>query len=435
MPEPAAQRDVKPFLAACSAAAAVCIGKAIQINHGFYDPKAVGWLGAGIIAAWLALFRAPLGRTAAWIICVLGLLWLHQKTGSRGPDWLLAITATAAVVIRWRSRTIFIPLFLVTYFAIGVWLLERNPSPQIDVYVVCRDACQALAEGRNPYAIDFPDLYANKPEWEKAFYPPGLVVNGRVRFGYPYMPIDLLLEFGGQEIAGDYRFANLLAITATGAMIAYMDASALSVAAAVLFLLGSLCFYVLDKGWVDPFVVCAIAGVVFLGVRRSKLLPWVVGLLLVSKQDLFLAAPAVLLLLDRPLRWRATMQFVLIAVFAGSVVTLPLALWNLGAFWHSAAAVQMICPFRYDSLSFSAAWARSGHLPPADFVGFVVGVAAAAISLVALGARRSPAGFALVIAITYLCFFSTAKQAFCNYYFMCIGALCCAVAAATREAS
>ncbi|HUB24708.1 MAG TPA: hypothetical protein VL992_04700 [Tepidisphaeraceae bacterium] len=341
----------------------------------------------------------------------------------------LAITTATALFVRWRSRSIFIPLFLLTYYVVGVCLLRNAGPPTIDVYEVCRDSCDALAEGHNPYAIDFPDVYANRPDWEKAFYPPGLVVNGRVQFGYPYMPLDLILEFPGQRLTGDYRIANLLAITAAAGFMAYMGASTLSVAAAALFLFGAKDQYVVQTGWVDPMIVLALSAVVFIARYRPAWTPGMLGLLLVAKQDMFLAAPAALLLLDRPLRWRPVLRFALIAVAAGSIVTSPLMLWDFHAFWHSAAQVQMLCPFRYDSLSFSAAWARSGHAPPPDILAFLIALAAAAVAIAAIGRRRSPAGFALVTAITYLCFFSTAKQAFCNYYFMTIGILCCAVAA------
>ena len=41
------------------------------------------------------------------------------------------------------------------------------------------------------------------------------------------------------------------------------------------------------------------------------------------------------------------------------------------------------------------------------------------------GERGPAAGGAIV----FLAFFSFAKQAFCNYYFMILGVICCAVAA------
>jgi len=44
-------------------------------------------------------------------------------------------------------------------------------------------------------------------------------------------------------------------------------------------------------------------------------------------------------------------------------------------------------------------------------------------------APRTPAGFALSLGFILLAFFAFNKQAFCNYYFFVIGAMCCAVGA------
>jgi hypothetical protein len=147
---------------------------------------------------------------------------------------------------------------------------------------------------------------------------------------------------------------------------------------------------------------------------------------MVSKQHLFLATPAVLLLLPS----KKKVRFILIAIATGLVVTLPVVLWNWHAFWHSAFEVQLKCPFRYDALSLAAAWANSGHAPPPDYLAFL----AAALAACALfRAPRNAAGFAIGAAFIYLCFFAAAKQAFCNYYLMTIGVLCCAIAASGRR--
>jgi peptidoglycan/LPS O-acetylase OafA/YrhL len=56
--------------------------------------------------------------------------------------------------------------------------------------------------------------------------------------------------------------------------------------------------------------------------------------------------------------------------------------------------------------------------------------AAAAVGGLALWrAARTPAGFALGVAALFLAFFVLNKQAFANYYFFVVGALCVAVAA------
>jgi hypothetical protein len=68
---------------------------------------------------------------------------------------------------------------------------------------------------------------------------------------------------------------------------------------------------------------------------------------------------------------------------------------------------------------------QSGALLPL-WLGFLAFVAAATLAL--RRAPRTPAGFAATVALTALCFFAFSKQAFGNYYFFVLGALCCAVA-------
>ena len=61
------------------------------------------------------------------------------------------------------------------------------------------------------------------------------------------------------------------------------------------------------------------------------------------------------------------------------------------------------------------------------------GVAAAVGGLALWRAARTPAGFALGVSALFLAFFALNKQAFANYYFFVIGALCVAVARPTRR--
>ena len=46
---------------------------------------------------------------------------------------------------------------------------------------------------------------------------------------------------------------------------------------------------------------------------------------------------------------------------------------------------------------------------------------------------RTPVAFAGVISLMFLVFLGFNKQAFCNYYFLVMGGLCCAVAASDAQ--
>jgi hypothetical protein len=156
---------------------------------------------------------------------------------------------------------------------------------------------------------------------------------------------------------------------------------------------------------------------------RSLAIPALLGLLLASKQYL----PATILLFPllepKPRSWKRVILDIVIACAAAAVVTLPLALWDFRAFWQSAITLQMRQPYRPDALSFLAWWGygRTGWTGP-FWLAFVALFIAAMLSLWRL--PRGIAGFVMGFAFTYYCFFAFNKQAFANYYYLVLGALC-----------
>jgi hypothetical protein len=113
-------------------------------------------------------------------------------------------------------------------------------------------------------------------------------------------------------------------------------------------------------------------------------------------------------------------------VVTAAVVTLPLMLVNVPKFIWNVVTLQVYQPFRADALSYPAWWAAQGG-QPITWIAFVVIIPALVLGL--WRAERRPAGFALGVALVCLGFFAFNKQAFCNYYYFVIGALCCALVA------
>jgi len=469
--------------AALWAAAALAIGFALQVSYGIQDARGLRWLTAGIILAWVGVFIRGGKPWLPWFVCIAGLVWqFHQQVvaeplgdhakpqsfdllgvplmavlavlaiweakrlrGRKGnaedphpnplpeyrergkaPTPTLPLSTRGGRIKGWRFRPLLV-LMLLTYFIVGALLIHASPNPFIDVFEVTKDSCQAFAHGLNPYAIDFPNIYAYTHGWDRAFYPPGFVYDGRVHFGYQYMPLSFFVSFAGYLFTHDFRLGNLAAVTIAGGLLA-LSGDGLATAAAAILLFTPRVYYVLERGWSEPAVVLCLAFVIYCARRRPRWLPWAVGLLLVSKQHMILIAPALPLLLPRPLQWRSSLQFLFKAAIVGAAITLPLVLWNVPAFWKSAITVQVQNPFRADSLNYAATWVRAGHAAPGVWLSLVFAAIAGAI--VFWKAPRTPAGFAIGVSLIFLCFFSVAKQAFCNYYFLTVGALCCAVAAA-----
>jgi hypothetical protein len=309
---------------------------------------------------------------------------------------------------------------LLVHAALGLWTLRAAPQPGVDVCLFQRESADALLQGRNPYAITFADPYADSSR----FYGPGVSVNGRLQFGYPYPPLALLLTAPAQWL-GDFRSAQLLAMTFAGALIALARPGRLAFMAAALLLFTPRGFFVLEAGWTEPFAVLLLAMTVFALCRCPRWVAVPLGLLLASKQYLALALLATPLL---PGDGRSRLRTAGIAVAIAAAATLPFALWDLPAFLRSVVLLQWRQPFREDALSFLVPLARVLGTTPAAWVAFALAAGAAFVA-----ARRLPrtaSGFATAIAFTFLVFFAFNKQAFCNYYHFVIGALCCAVAAA-----
>jgi hypothetical protein len=197
--------------------------------------------------------------------------------------------------------------------------------------------------------------------------------------------------------------------------------------AAALYLTTPRIFFVLEQSWTEPFLVLGASAVIFAACRHSRLVPWLFGAFIALKQYLVFALPAAALLVHRPLDRRKLLMFLERSAILGAVVTLPFVVWNPGAFWTSVVTLQFHQPFRADALSVLSWWVAQGHEPPPVAISFVAAAAASALALWRL--PRTPAGFGAAISLTFLAFFVFNKQAFCNYYFFVIGALCASVAA------
>ncbi len=268
--------------------------------------------------------------------------------------------------------------------------------------------------------MTFPNIYGHT-----RFYGEGLVEGGRLTFGFPYPPLSLLLALPG-KLLGDPRYAQLGAMTLAAAFMAWARGGRLGAGAAALYLLMPRGFFVLEQSWTEPFLVLLLSATVFCACRFPRALPYAVGLLLASKQYSVFIVPLLLLLV--PLRGREAWGLLWRAAVTAAVVSLPLALWDVGAFLRSVVTLQVHQPFRTDALSYLAWWVSQGHAPPPIWIPFVAVLGVLGLAL--WRAPRTPAGFAASVALAYVTFFALNKQAFCNYYFFVVGALCVAVAAA-----
>ncbi len=431
-------------IAPASALAALFIGYAVQISNGHLHNQSIAWVSAAILVLLIGVVWHPPG---AWrlgkqdlvlAILVVGAAFQFTRlytaqpviylSGGQSLSPFFGAVALAAMltglglskhtlVERWQ------PWLLVAVFCYaGQWVLKLSPDPAIDVFVFQRDALAALLTGNNPYELTFPNIYGNN-----ANYGPGIVEGGRLQFGYPYLPLSLLLVLPG-EILGDFRYAQLIALAITALMFARLAPGPVGRTLAAVYLFTPRIFFILEQSWTEPLLVFTATLVLWIAWRRPHWLPYAVGLLFVTKQFLVIVVPIVYLLIRyQSIELKQAGPWVLKVVVTGAIVTLPFALWGFDGFWKSVVMLQFHLPFRPDSLSYLAFFATEGQPPITHYFAFLI---AGFGSLLAFWrVPRNPAGFFVSAALIFILFFAFNKQAFCNYYFLVLGLSCVAVAA------
>jgi hypothetical protein len=444
---PAAGERDRWVTAVLWAAAAVCMGQAVQIANGTYHPVALAWMTAAFVCLVAALalpHRQSLDRACRRVVPVLlavGLgaqLWqLASAPPGQYVAWepsrallpfragVVAVTALVALGLSGLRLTakLWFPAILCVHVLLGAFVIERSPLPFIDVFMYHREASRALLQGQNPYAARYPDIYGTRLNYDG----PGLSENGWMKNGFPYPPASLLFSLPGYAAVRDFRYSSLAAVTLTGLLISALGVGRIPKLAAALFLFMPRTFYVVEMGWTEPFAALMLSVTVYLALRRRPGLAASLGVFFALKQHLLLLAPLAQLLPSERPSWRPTLRRLTTAGAVASLLTVPFLLWDAGAFVSSVVLYHMQGPFRIDALSFASCLARQGIVELPSWVGFAALVPASFACLWRL--PRTPAAYAGAVASTLLPFFLLGIQAFCNYFFFLIAALCTAVAA------
>lgn len=423
--------------------ATVVIGGALQISNGHLNGTALILLTfalaaviAGLVSPGFPAFEQRGERIAFWTaaaglalqLCSMFITpeGIHLPLSDAKLYWIylggiVLAAAVALLSVQQVRPLVWLPLLCAVHFALGVWMIRVSPTPGIDVFYNQTAACRALSRGLNPYAVTYPDVYSS----------PRVPITAGRTYGYP--PVSYLCAIPGY-LAGDIRYSHLAAMSLIGLLIAFARPSQLSALMAALFLFTPRTLFVLECAWTEPFVLLFMAAALFSKVRGySKMVPVFLGLLISSKQHLFLIIPAIGLLMDGPrFRWKEYARLVGKVVAVGAAVTLPFALWNPEAFYRVLSNFSRVPPIP-DSLSYSTWLILDGgpYIAPV----FDLMIAFAALGLAMWLAPRSPSAFAGAVAAMYFVLFLFSVNSFCNYYYMVLGLLCIAVAFADPQRS
>jgi hypothetical protein len=422
------------------AAAALLLSYAAHLGGGAPHPVsmvllAVAILAAGAAAAGLGpphaattLDRLLLFGLAAQLALMIVMPIGEYLVGVTTLDRVLWISALVAALMAslWllRSGRVAWPVLgfvIALHFGLGIWTIAHSPEPFIDVWHFQQKATDALVEGTNPYRPIYDDIY----DGTSPYYGPGIVEDGGLTVGFPYPPLSLVLAAPGKLLAGDHRFAQLVALELAAVLIFLTGPSRTTLAAALCILFMPRTLLVVERGFTEPFGVLMLALVGFTSVRAPWLLSVAVGLLIAIKQYLLLGLPLAVLLLRRSASGR--LRLALGAVVIAGIVTLPLALLDSAAFVNSTVRFLASQPFRPDSMTFLTL-APKQLASNATIIGFAL--LALGLVLVVVRTPRSMAGFMAALAFLLLLFFAFGKQGAINYYFLIGAALFIGVAVA-----
>ena len=432
------------------ALAAFALGQALQTHFGSYSLGALGWLSTALLCAILsvALWRVPIRfdlHILLWVVLVAGLAWEIFQTvvtipgiyilpaylprlwrfqiwvGLAGVCALLSLAPNAWFSV-WVRRGLIATTFFSAFVA-GIWLIRAAPNPHIDVYVFQQTSNKALLHAQNPYTQTPPNIYGNS----SSYGPKWVNKDGTLAVGNPYPPLNVYFSFVSYAFSGDLRYGYLIAILLAGVLMATLTPGRLSLLAAYIFLFSPRLFFVVEQSWTEPMVLFLAVAVVWCAFHRPAWRFVVLGLLMASKQYMIFLFPLIILLIPPKSSRRFWAQAGGSTVGVAFAVTAPLAFWNFPAFFWNVGLAQWDQVFRMDALSYAVWFTRMfGQIPP-QFLSFIV--LAVVLILMMRFAARTPAGFAIATALCLGLFFAFSKQAFCNYYFLVVGLLCCALAA------
>jgi hypothetical protein len=411
----------------------------------------------------------PLTALLPILIALCGGAWLPAAWSNRvhaaAIGLLLGIglislgVATGRLVVRWQNLPgVMRPVLLLAIVMVGAraaWMalhradraggaalvalglgsipiLLRVPDARIDVQIFQHDGVAALLRGINPYTLTFANPYSLQESI--LYYGTGLFdAEGRLLFGFPYPPASLLLVVPG-ALLGDVRLSMVGAVVLASMVVWRQASTAFERACAVALAVLPGAPLIMVNAWTEPLLVGLLATAV-VGMRRHwRATPYLLGVLLVSKQYLVVILPLLWLL-----RGTARTSAMGLRGFAARVVgsalavSVPLAVWSPIAFWDSVVRLQLRQPFRADSTSLLV-WLvnRTGWPPPSVYGWLPLAAGLLTACLLAWRAPRTPAGFAGAVGVTLLVTFMLSKQAFANYYYLALGALL--IAAGTWEA-
>lgn len=419
-----------------------------------------------------ALDERPLLRALVIVLAVLQVLRLpgdalHAET-SRLPHsllavWLAGVGLWATRLERAASPRASRALAAVCVLSAGsvfAYLLLHAPSPRIDVFELQQRGAALLWSGQNPYSALYPNPY--DPVETTTFFGHYSATLDH----YPYPPLSLLTTALAHRLTHDVRWLFLLSHLLIGWALYRLSqpvprAHPLSFDRGLVLLCIHLLhprgFLVIEQAWTEPLVAGAISLWALFRAQSYQRLEHeaprlslrvrviadslLLGLAIACKQyGLLLLVPY---LFPSLFAWISPAQFSAQRLSAFLLALLPLVVSYLAFavvqpadFVEDVLLFQTKQPFRSDALSLPALFYAVSDVKLPGAVA-AIGVL---LPLLLVWRKRPPGlpaglgGLLLLASLLLFGFFATAKQAFCNYYYL-VGVLLLLTLARLDEAA
>lgn len=286
-----------------------------------------------------------------------------------------------------------------------------SPDPVIDVYVWLSDAPQALLDHKNPYTVDYPNIYASA---RAAKY--GMRETGPAAWRLPaYPPVPIVLALPFRAVGLDVRYANVLCdllaaavILAAGCTRQCQRAAALSCGAYLLFPGAP---FLTEQGWYEPMIAALLGSGLLLAERGWRVGYLLSGLGLTAKQ--YGVALMIPLVRAAGRSWR----MVVLGLLGAATLMAPFFLWQPQAFIDVIFRLHLGRPTQFNSITLhSGADDLLGVQPPRWLFWVLAGLL---IGWIALREPRTGVAAALWTGTALLGFSLCHTQGYFNYFYLC----------------
>jgi hypothetical protein len=272
------------------------------------------------------------------------------------------------------------------------------------VFVEFQESAAHLLAGLNPYSTAVSDVYRGTQDY------------GYHLLGYAYMPGNLFVQTAAYALAGDVRYASIVAeVVVALALYAISRPTAgrlTAMLAVLLFLFHPRGLLVIEQAWTEPLVAGGFG--LFLWWRaarpRSSWPAGAYGYMLSLKQYLVYFVLHLLMIERRPRAWCT-------AAAAGLLTLVPFLAWDAASLYTYGVKFQLETPFRPDGLTVVALLYRLCGFTAGKWLAAVVGLVVAGYTYVRFR-RAGLAGYLLAVTLTTFSIFLAGSQAFCNYYYL-----------------